>query len=206
MDHIGLVASLFGVHRDLVEGWAHEAEKLNLQVERKLGGRRLWAIGTKERVLLYCVTRAVHPTIAVETGVGPGVSTTFILAALGQGVLHSFDLGVKYGDEQETYPVGFVVPEELRSKWRLHLGDSKKLLEPFYLSLGQQKIQLFLHDGEHTYSNVAKELMLAWQHMDRGAILVDNYDWTDAPKHFAENVGAALYHAVEDMCVIPKGV
>ncbi len=204
MGYTQIIASLFGTSPADVDRLAAEAKEINLAVERKLGGRRLWALGRDERVALYCVTRLVKPRIAVETGVGSGVSTTFILSALEGGILHSFDLGVKYGDEEEAYPVGFIIPEELKAKWVLHVGDSKKLLEPFLESLGNDKIQLFLHDGEHTTPNVRRELTLAWSHMDRGAILVDNCDWTEAPEEFAEHLNTPITHLVGDMCLILK--
>ncbi len=205
MGYTQIIASLFGAPLTTVERFSAEAEEINLAVERKLGGRRLWALGRDERFALYCVTRLVRPRIAVESGVGSGVSTTFILSALEQGVLHSFDLGVKYGDEEEAYPVGLIVPEELRKKWVLHLGDSKRLLKPFLKSLGNDKIQLFLHDGEHTTPNVRSELTLAWSHMDKGAILVDNCDWTEAPDEFAKRLNTSITHLVDDMCLILKG-
>jgi predicted O-methyltransferase YrrM len=199
-----VLLSVYGVSEEALNTFVGEASKINLWVTRELGGRRLWAIDEDERNALYCVTKVVNPRVAVETGVGPGVSTTFILSALSDGVLHSFDLGVKYGDEVVEYPVGFIVPTELRHKWRLHVGDSKLLLGPFFEALGSQKIQLFLHDGEHTYTNVYSELETAWEHMDWGAIVVDNYDWTEAPLRFAERFEAKVHHLTGDMCLIPK--
>jgi len=204
MGYLQLIASAFNAPLTTLEKFAREAEEINSALEPKLGGRRLWAISKHERVALYCVTRLLNPRIAVETGVGSGVSTTFILSGLENGVLHSFDLGAKYGDEQQAYPVGFIIPEELKKKWVLHVGDSKKLLGPFFDSLKDEKIQLFLHDGEHTYTNVHSELTLAWTHMDRGAILIDNCDWTQAPEEFAKRLNTPLTHLVDDMCMMLK--
>src|SRR5258706_11605345 len=75
----------------------------------------------------YAIVRARRPEVVVETGVGFGVTTAFILAALAQnehGTLYSVDLpplGVGAAEQ-----VGFLVPEEFRSRWRLVRGSCRR--------------------------------------------------------------------------------
>jgi len=61
--------------------------------------------------LYYLVCRALRPEVVVETGVGYGVSSAFILKALeqnGGGILHSVDLP-PLGRNADDF-VGFLVP------------------------------------------------------------------------------------------------
>lgn len=99
------------------------------------------------RLLLYALVKKIKPEIVIETGVYSGASSAFILLALHQnkkGKLYSIDLspnqlkheikkhsnnlaytledGAKYYNDRE---VGYLVPNYLRSRWNLILGDSK---------------------------------------------------------------------------------
>jgi predicted O-methyltransferase YrrM len=196
------LSQLFSVPVSRIEAISGEAKWLMDHVAHRTKGLNLWAVDPEERLALYCTTKLLEPKIAVETGVGPGVSTTFILGALNTGVLHSIDWGKKYGEESKSYPVGFVIPENLKQKWVLHTGDSKTTLKPLLDSLGN--VDLFFHDSEHTYEHVLFELTSAWSHMKRGVMLVDNFDWTDAPNHFADEAGSKLFRLTGDLAVIPK--
>jgi predicted O-methyltransferase YrrM len=102
-----------------------------------------------ELTVLYLVTRVVKPKVAVETGVARGLSSSILLKALeenGQGFLHSIDLSPNAGD---------LIPENLKSRWKLYVGSSRDRLPKVLSKL--DKIDLFLHDSEHTYSNMTFE-------------------------------------------------
>ncbi|BCU67877.1 hypothetical protein HS7_13140 [Sulfolobales archaeon HS-7] len=187
---MSLISEVLGVDQGIVEGYIGEAGMIDRQVEEKIRGKDLWALTSDKRKYLYAVIKILTPEKVVETGVGSGVSTTFILSALNKGILYSIDLGVKYGEEEETYPVGFVVPEKLKGKWRLIIGDSKKVLPELLSELGI--IQVFLHDGDHTYENVKFELSLAWDHMNEGIILVDNFEFNSATRDFCKEKGCTV--------------
>lgn len=202
MEAFDKICELFDVDHEQIARYYRECEPLNAEIEAKMGGLSLWALDREERMVLYSITKLLRPLSVVETGVGSGVSSSFILAALDRGTLHSVDLGKKYGNEEKTYPVGFAVPEKLRNKWVLHIGESKTILPELMNQLGE--IQLFLHDSEHTYENVWFELSEAWNHISSGVILLDNYDWTEAPKKFAQSVRSRLVHLAGDMAAIPK--
>src|SRR6185503_16129417 len=77
---------------------------------------------------LYALVRAAKPRLVVETGVASGLSSAHILRALdrnGIGTLHSIDLpNVQAGSIlPEGRTSGWIVPESLRARWKLQLGD-----------------------------------------------------------------------------------
>lgn len=179
-------------------------------VADSISGKNLWSLKPEKGIALYAAARYTEPDLCVETGVGPGVSTTFTLSALertGKGMLHSIDLGVKYGDEEEVHEVGFLVPPLLRKRWTLHTGDAGKLLRPLLEEIGE--IQFFLHDSRHTYRHVMLELSEVWKHMRRGIIFVDNCTWTGAPSDFARRAGAQVLNLSDEaggFCAIRKKI
>lgn len=201
------IAAIFGVNADRVEDYYGQSDRIEEYIGRKLGDKELWALTPDKRKAMYAIVRLLHPKLAVETGVGPGSSTTIMLSAMRNGHLHSIDLGVKYGSEDETYPVGFIIPERLKKKWTLHTGNSKDLLVPLLEKLG--KIQLFYHDSTHEERHVTFELTNAWNHIESGVILVDNYQWTKAPEKLCKKTGAKLTMLSQKsggFCIIPKNL
>ena len=115
---------------------------------------------------IYAIVRYSQPEVVVETGVGGGGTTSFILKALdinGKGSLYSIDLPGFYQRFCSTaereysiqvpngWEVGWLVPPELRAKWTLVLGDAKLELPNLLQKLGT--IDLFLHDSLHTYEH-----------------------------------------------------
>src|SRR5215472_12838381 len=113
--------------------------------------------------LLYAICRIMKPTTVVETGTCYGVSSAFILKALqlnGAGELRSVDLP-PLGNSADRF-VGWLIPAELRSRWTLHRGTSRRVLPPMLRTLG--KVDLFLHDSLHTYSNILMECEVVTSH------------------------------------------
>ncbi len=199
------IADIFGVDKKVVESYCNEYLALDDYIEKRLDGRDLLALTPDKRRAMYAIVKLLKPHTAVETGVGPGSSTTVILSAAGDCFLHSIDFGVKYGHEPETYPVGFVIPGELKKNWQLHTGDSAILLKPLLEKLG--KIDMFYHDSTHEEKHVEFEISNAWKHMDRGIILIDNYMWTPAPRKLSEKAGSPLVELSRKaggFCAIPK--
>jgi Methyltransferase domain len=159
-----------------------------------------------QRILLYCLTRLLKPKIVVETGVYYGGNTAFILNALdrnGEGQLIAIDLPQStmkseeiaarhpwVGDSElydSNFLPGFIVPESLRSRLRLILGDSKEVLKGL-----NQSIDFFVHDSEHTISNVLMEMETVWKKMStNGMLLVDDIDWSNG--FFSFIVDSHLY-------------
>jgi len=159
-----------------------------------------------EEGLLYVLARLARPTKIVETGVGPGVSTAYLLKALednGCGHLYSIDMPTMDQELQETRPEyrmhpnrkktrtkqtlrpsGWLVPEYLKNRWTLQVGLSSSLLPPLLAEVGE--IDLFVHDSDHTYRNMMFEFTSAWPHLRKGGMLIsDDTEWNNAFSDFA---------------------
>jgi predicted O-methyltransferase YrrM len=149
---------------------------------------------SRRHVFLYAVARSLNAGHVVETGVANGFTSAFLLAALersGRGALHSIDLpffddpetgditAAVAGTELETVweytPVapgreaGWVVPDDLRPRWDLRLGDAKELLPALLEELGE--IDFFFHDSTHTREHILWELELAWPRVRPGGVV-----------------------------------
>ncbi len=191
----------FGVAGEDYEIYLRESRKLVEYVSGVLGDRNFWQVSEKELSFIYSITSSLRPDIVVETGVGPGTTSFAFLSALENngGKLVSFDLGKNYGEEKVPEPVGFVVPDRLRKNWHLILGDSNETLPVNISKFGSPSI--FMHDSEHTYEHVTFELETAISALKGNfLIIVDNYDWTDAPADFARKHNLVINRVADDMC------
>jgi predicted O-methyltransferase YrrM len=122
--------------------------------------------------LAYLVVRAARPEHVVETGVAGGVTSAFVLAALadnGTGRLDSVDLPplamVAAG------LVGELVPDALRERWSYHWGSSRRLL-PGLLAPPAGTLDIFIHDSDHSYEGMRRELEAAWPCLRPGGWLI----------------------------------
>lgn len=137
--------------------------------------------------LLYLLLRAARPDRVVETGVRPGYSTAWILAALeanGQGQLTSLGPGTPVGRSAgvENVSVGQFVPPSLRGRWTLALGNTEDRLREILAA--SPKIDLFLYDNGPDTARARFELRAAWDALsDRGILLATHIDanpaWAD---------------------------
>lgn len=145
----------------------------------------------KKVLLQYAAIRAVRPEIVVETGVANGVSSSYILLALelnGRGHLHSIEVGDN-SYQPVGYEPGWMVPDSLRHRWQLHIGDAKVLLPELLHQLGS--IDVFIHDSLHTYEHMRFELQRAYPHVKPGGLLlVDDALWNCSFVDFAREVKA----------------
>jgi predicted O-methyltransferase YrrM len=140
----------------------------------------------------YAICRALKPRVVVETGVGSGVTTSFILQALAannEGHLWSIDLP-PIGAERFA---GSFVPQPLRNRWTLLRGRSRDLLPRLLSDLPAPDV--FLHDSLHTTRNMTFEFQAAWQKMNPGAVLLsDDIHMSKAFERFitGKQVGLSL--------------
>lgn len=149
---------------------------------------------------LYILCRVLKPQIAIETGVASGASASVLLEALrknDKGELYSIDLSPtiwapKLPDYRQrdkvTLPgektVGWLVPENLKNRWHLNVGDSKELLPKILQSVGT--CDLFYHDAAHTYEAMLWEFQTVWPTLAPGGIITsDDVHWNTAFKEFA---------------------
>lgn len=113
---------------------------------------------------IYSIIRELQPDLIIETGIGRGVTTTFILAALnknGKGKLISIDTGSD---------VGQLVPEELKMNWEQKIGKTSIILP----LLDFPSIDIFLHDSLHTYENMLFEFRWAFPKLKEGGLLLSH--------------------------------
>ena len=150
---------------------------------------------------LYVLIRLVKPEVMVETGVFDGISSAVILQALednGAGKLVSIDLPAVTTIEESTHRMkettlpegmkpGWVIPDYLRGRQRLVLGDSKTLLPEVLKE--HPYIDIFLHDSMHTYEYQKFEYETAWPKLKKGGwLLSDDVLWTPAFHEFSKKV------------------
>ena len=155
-------------------------------------------LDTKQQIL-YFLIRKIKPEIMVETGVAAGESTGYILAAMDKnkkGKLYSIDLPFQwyiYGDHElhlDSLPPGklpgYLVPENLKSRWKLILGDTYKKLPQLLKKLNS--IDIFLHDSEHTDKTMTFEYKISLPYIKRGGFLLsDDVNFTKAFKNFTRS-------------------
>jgi predicted O-methyltransferase YrrM len=154
-----------------------------------------------DAISLYALLRKTRPEVMVETGVCNGFSSAFILAALernGTGRLYSVDLPEVAGESRPDAfwegklgavippgeQPGWIIPDRLRSRWRLSLGRSQDVLPPLLAELG--RIDCFMHDSEHSYACMTFEFQTAWPVLRAGGLLIaDDFMWNAALPDFA---------------------
>lgn len=173
-DPISAVAQILGVADEVAHAAAErcDSNRLSLEIEAQLQrvipaqmGKIAPPSGQWLSVLvsLYTAVRLVRPKTVVETGIGlVGASSVFILQALqdeGAGRLVSIDadrfrriFGV---------PSGAGIPGRLVARHIRCAGRSRELLDGVGREFGP--VDVFVHDSEHTFSNMLYEYQAAWK-------------------------------------------
>ncbi|MCI4347215.1 MAG: class I SAM-dependent methyltransferase, partial [Thermoplasmata archaeon] len=145
--------------------------------------------------LLYLLVRSHRPKTVIETGVRPGYTTAWILAALeanGEGALHSLGPGPTGHRSQSVrdVTVGQFVPPALRSRWTLVLGNTEANLRT--LLAEQRPVDLFLYDNGPDATRARFELHSAWGALSpRGILLAHHVDANHAWSEFCRAQGVA---------------
>lgn len=160
-------------------------------IESKVeSGRRLGYTGggilAEEGWLIYALIRVFKPQIVVETGVGAGMSSLFILRALhnnSNGTLVSIDLP---NYDKEIYPklgkhfdvhvpeslnTGWLIPSCLKSRWTLIHGDAREVLPKI---LKENVVDFFFHDSLHTEEHMKFEYTCALEHLNTNGIIASH--------------------------------
>jgi hypothetical protein len=190
------------------------------RVERS-SGYNTGRLGDEEGIRIYALVRELKPEILVETGVCNGFSAAFVLLALqqnGAGELHSLDLPEVIGESYEPGTFwegkrgaavlpgeepGWVIPDELRSRWQLVLGRSQDELPPLLERVGA--IDFFLHDSEHSYECMSFEFGAAWRALrERGVLIADDWNWNDAFTELARETGRTPVTLGEKLALLQK--
>jgi hypothetical protein len=201
--------------REQFDRYCREVEASGLLEHLQAGYEEFWGmierssgyntgrLGDEEGMRLYALMRELQPETVVETGVCNGFSTAFLLLGLdrnGVGELHSLDLPDVVGEVYDPGTFwegkrcagippgkdpGWVIPDELRVRWRLVLGRSQEELPRLLERLGT--LDFFMHDSEHSYECMRFEFETAWPALPDGGVLVaDDWDWNDAFMELAQ--------------------
>ena len=129
---------------------------------------------------VYVLVRISKPSVVVETGVGElGMSSTYILSALqdnGQGTLYSIDpdkFFPIYG-----YHIGAAIPDDLKDRHQIIVGTSQLELEKLLEKV--DKIDIFLHDGDHRYNTKLMEYELVYKYSNGRCFILSDDTWDSA--------------------------
>lgn len=143
--------------------------------------------------LVYALVRATRPDAVVETGVAAGVTSAYALAGLednGRGVLHSVDLPPPALVARGL--VGCRIPPSLRHRWRPRWGDARRLLPRVLREARGSRI--FIHDSDHGYDAMRRELECAWAAFGHGEwIVADDVELHRAFTDVAAGHGARAF-------------
>ena len=137
---------------------------------------------------VYALCRLMKPSLVVETGVGQGITSFYILQALhenGTGHLYSIDLPALHRKAMSS--IGCLVPERLKSRWTLRLGLSQHILPRLLKEIGA--VDIFVHDSSHTYWCQLLEYSLAWPSLRPEGILLSDDISNDSFIETAEDQG-----------------
>ena len=85
---------------------------------------------------------------------------------------------------------GWAIPDDLRARWDLRLGDAREVLPALLVEVGE--IDLFFHDSLHTREHMLLEFETAWPALARAGLLASDDVFQrkhDALPAFARSVG-----------------
>jgi predicted O-methyltransferase YrrM len=174
-----------------------ELEALYTNSIKKIRGlygsdKELSVLSLEVSIALYFSIKHLKPETVIETGVSDGMSSLFILSALqknGTGHLYSIDfpevgMPALYGKEP-----GWIVDDSLRSQWSIIYGKSAEKLPALLQDI--DRIDVFLHDSEHSYSNMKFEFSTVLKLMHPGSLLLS--DDASSNSAFLEIIGMSGY-------------
>lgn len=129
---------------------------------------------------IYCLVRATKPEAMIETGVAHGYSSWIILNAMyknKKGKLYSVDLpnndtNRAYNFDKKSPQTGWLVPEQLRNQWELHLGRAEEILPQLKQQL--PLIDIFFHDSDHSYAHMKYEFETIIPVIKKGGIILSD--------------------------------
>jgi len=150
---------------------------------------------------IWCCVRVLQPESMIETGVAHGSSSWIILNAMrknGKGKLYSIDLpnndtNSAYNFNEAQPVTGWMVPDELKSQWELHLGYAQEILPALLNRL--KTIDIFFHDSDHSYEHMKFEFETAAPFIRKGGVLLS--DDVHKNKAFEEYVSKSKNTALQ---------
>jgi hypothetical protein len=197
---------LTGEEKEKIKRLLNEAENIREHIIDKLSKIPAFhgaMVSPLEGSIIYTIIRCLKPKIVIETGVANGASSTFILSALEKnnlGKLYSIDLPSK--DLLLKEEIGWLVPQSLRHRWGLIIGNSRIVLPKLLAELGH--VDIFLHDSLHTLEHILFELKESYNYIPKGGFLIVddiNVDWIKKINQEIKTEKSELFY---DLLVLKK--
>jgi len=172
---------------DLVTQETREIEKKSLI---KINNLNLDLGGGGNFILLNFLVRKLKPNIVVETGVGAGWSSLFILDGLKKnnyGKLYSSDFPYFRYKNPDKF-VGYLVDDdELKKYWQLSIEGDSIALPKILSSIKDQCIDLFHYDSDKSYSGRSYAIDLLQKKFTQNTVIIiddiqDNLHFRDFVK------------------------
>ena len=119
----------------------------------------------------------------------------FIPALKGEAFISCKDLLLKE-------EIGWLVPQSLRHRWELIIGDSRIFLPKLLAELGH--VDIFLHDSLHTLEHVLFELKESYNYIPKGGFLIVddiNVNWI---KKINQEIRTEKFELFYDLLVLKK--
>jgi predicted O-methyltransferase YrrM len=146
--------------------------------------------------MCYLACRALRPSVVVETGVAHGVTSAYILAALERNAQDDHPQGHLYSIDRPPLAshsdafVGICIPDSLKANHTLIRGDARAKLPGMLGALG--KVDMFVHDSDHSYGHMKFELGLAHRHLRvPGIVISDDVNYNAAFHEFVDDTKPA---------------
>jgi predicted O-methyltransferase YrrM len=200
------LVKLMGEEKEKIKRLLNEAENIRKYIVDKLSEFSAFhgaMVSPLEGPIIYTIIRCLKPRIVIETGVANGASSTFILSALEKnnlGKLYSIDLPSK--DLLLKEEIGWLVPQSLRHRWELIIGNSRIVLPKLLAELGH--VDIFLHDSLHTLEHILFELKESYNYIPKGGFLIVddiNVDWI---KKINQEIKTEKFELFYDLLVLKK--
>lgn len=129
-------------------------------------------------LFIYGIIRTTKPSNILETGIYNGFSTAIMLSALnrnGYGQLYSTDINPN---------VGRLLADTDLGRWNKRIGKPGSILKDTLKEM--DKLDIFMHDSDHSYKNMLYEFNCAYAKMKRTGIIVsDDVDMNESFWDFA---------------------
>jgi len=190
------IAELAGASGPELKGFRHELAESDIpDLLLQRGAGLAFARELPQGGLMYLLVRALRPRRVIETGVRPGYSTVWLLAALeanGEGELTSLGPGPTTGRTPGVHDVGVgqFVPPSLRARWTLVLGNTVQHLQRI-LSTGGP-VDLFFYDNGPDVMRARFELRSAWSSLsEHGVLLAHHLEASSAWSELCRTQGLA---------------
>lgn len=159
-------------HWENVAKFVPEWKAYNAEIDYVVDTDRLHRVGPlKYQRYLYALVRHFQPRVIVETGVRSGPSSVLAYSAMpNNGYMYSCD--PIYASQEEAVNTVFrKTGRKLASGWTFFPGKSRDILDRL-----PETWDFFIHDSDHSASNMTFELTAARARLRPGGVIVCD-DW-----------------------------